>query len=199
MVVGAWGWRCYSAEMNPTFFETPAALRSWFEANHASVDLLWVGFRRKGSGLPSITWPESVDEALCFGWIDGVRKRVDDTSYMIRFTPRRKRSIWSAINVARVEELEREGRMSDAGRKAFEARLEARTAVYSFEQRGTELDGAYLKLLKANRKAWTAWQSKPPGYRKTHTWWVISAKKEETRQRRLALLIASLASGEINQ
>jgi uncharacterized protein YdeI (YjbR/CyaY-like superfamily) len=180
--------------MNPTFFATPADLRAWFDANHANTDVLWIGFHRKGSSTPSITWPESVDEALCFGWIDGIRKRVDETSYMIRFTPRRRRSIWSAINVGRIAELERQGRVTEAGRKAFDARLEARTAVYSFEQRGTELDGAYLKTLKANRAAWASWQGRTPSYRKTHTWWVISAKKEETRQRRLAQLIASLTT-----
>ena len=178
--------------MNPTFFATPAELRAWFASNHASTDVLWVGFHRKGTGLASITWPESVDEALCFGWIDGIRKRVDETSYMIRFTPRRKRSIWSAINVGRIAELEKQGRVTEAGRKAFEARLEARTAVYSFEQRGTELDGAYLKTLMANRAAWASWQGRTPSYRKTHSWWVVSAKKEETRQRRLAQLMASL-------
>lgn len=180
--------------MSPTFFATPEEMRAWLEVNHSTVDVLWVGLHKKGSGRPSITWPESVDEALCFGWIDGIRKKLDADSYVIRFTPRRKRSIWSAVNVARVGELERLGRMTDAGRKAFEARLEARTAVYSFEQKGTELDGEYLKLLKANRRAWTAWQGKPPGYRKTHSWWVISAKKEETRRRRLAQLVASLVS-----
>lgn len=182
--------------MDPTFFATPGDLRAWLSANHSTVDVLWVGFHRKGTGKSSITWPESVDEALCFGWIDGVRKRVDADSYMIRFTPRRKRSIWSAVNVGRFEQLERQGRMTGAGRKAFEARLEARTAVYSFEQRGTELDGEYLKLLKANGGAWTVWQAKPPGYRKTHSWWVISAKKEETRLRRLGQLIASLTTEE---
>lgn len=181
-------------EMTPTFFATPEEMRAWLVVNHSTVDVLWVGLHKKGSGRPSITWPESVDEALCFGWIDGIRKKLDADSYVIRFTPRRKRSIWSAVNVARVGELERQGRMTDAGRKAFEARLEARTAVYSFEQRGTELDGEFWKLLKANRLAWTAWQGKPPGYRKTHSWWVISAKKEETRQRRLRQLIASLES-----
>ena len=180
--------------MKPTFFATAAQLRAWFEVHYASVDVFWVGFHKKGSGRPSITWPESVDEALCFGWIDGVRKSVDAASYMIRFTPRRKRSIWSAVNVARVEELERQGRMTEAGRKAFDVRQEARTAVYSFEQRGTELDGAYLKSLKSNRAAWVAWNARTPSYRRTHTWWVISAKKEATRQRRLAQLIAILAS-----
>lgn len=178
--------------MNPTFFATPAALRAWLEKHHASVDVFWVGYYRKGSGTPSITWPESVDEALCYGWIDGIRKRVDDERYMVRFTPRRKRSIWSAVNVARVEVLEAEGRMTEAGRKAFAARSESRTAVYSFESFAKEFEGEMLALLKSDKKAWKAWQSRTPSFRKTHVHWLMTAKQDETRRRRMAKLIASL-------
>lgn len=182
--------------MEPTYFATPAAFRTWLMKHHASVDVLLVGFFKKGSGTPSITWPESVDEALSFGWIDGVRKRVDDERYTIRFTPRRKRSIWSDVNIARVEVLEREGKMTDAGRRAFEARVEARSGVYAYEQRDQELSGEYLKTLKKNAAAWKAWQSRTPSFRRTHSWWVISAKQEGTRARRLEKLVESLLKPE---
>lgn len=167
-------------------------MRAWLERHHEKEDVLLVGYFKKGSGKASLTWPESVDEALCFGWIDGVRKRVDDERYTIRFTPRRRRSIWSAVNVGRVEALEAEGRMTDAGRTAFAARSESRTAVYSFESFPKEFEGELLDLLRSDTAAWEVWQSRTPSYRKTHVHWLISAKQDETRRRRMAKLIASL-------
>jgi uncharacterized protein YdeI (YjbR/CyaY-like superfamily) len=150
-----------------------------------------VGFYKKGSGKPSITWPESVDEALCFGWIDGIRRTIDDESYVIRFTPRRKRSIWSEVNTKRMKELLRLGRVQPAGVRTFEARDPKRSAMYSYEQRKKDerLAPAYVAKLKANRKAWTFFRSQAPWYQRTVSRWVMSAKKEETRLRRLATLI----------
>jgi len=175
--------------MKPTFFATPAEFRAWFEANHLSAKELLVGFYKRGSGKPSITWPESVDEALCFGWIDGVRKSIDDDAYTIRFTPRRPRSIWSRVNVAHVERLTQAGRMTKAGLAAFAAREEGRTGVYAFEQRRIELAAEYLRLFRAERRAWEHFQSRPPWYQRTSSHWVMSAKREETRAKRLTILI----------
>ena len=182
--------------MEPTFFETPAEFRAWLEANHATARELLVGFHKKGSGRRSITWPEAVDEALCFGWIDGVRRRVDDERYSIRFTPRQRRSTWSAVNIARVKELEREGRMHPAGLAAFAARADERSAVYAYEQRhGATLDEAQLREFRANEAAWAFFESQPPSYRKAAVWWVVSAKKGETKKKRLATLIDDSARG----
>jgi uncharacterized protein YdeI (YjbR/CyaY-like superfamily) len=178
------------------FFAAPAEFRKWLEANHAGAQELWVGFYKKESGRPSITWPESVDEALCVGWIDGVRKRLDDDSYVIRFTPRKAQSTWSAVNIARVAELTREGRMRPAGLAAFQRRSEEKSAIYAYEQRETaEFDEAAERQFRANAKAWEFFQSQPPWYRRTATYKVISAKKGETRQKRLAALIADSAAG----
>jgi len=180
--------------VKPTFFATPAELRAWLDEHHETTTELWVGFHKKGSGKPSITWPEAVDEALCYGWIDGVRKSIDSESYTIRFTPRRKRSNWSAVNVARVTELTRLGLMRPAGLKAFEERAPERTGIYAYEQRHlAELGDEYERAFRANERAWAFFQAQPPGYRKTATWWVVSAKKEETRRRRLATLIEDSA------
>ena len=182
--------------MDLTFFDTPAAFRAWLEEHHQTASELWVGFYKKSSGKPSITWPESVDEALCYGWIDGIRKSVDETSYTIRFTPRKPRSTWSAVNVARVAELTRLGRMRPAGHKAFEARAEAKTGIYAYEQRNTaELAEAYEQQFRANQPAWDFFQAQPLGYRRTAVWWVVSAKKEATRLKRLATLIEDSAQG----
>lgn len=179
-----------NAPENATFFATPAKFRAWFEKHHSSASELWVGFYKKGSGRPSITWPEAVDEALCVGWIDGVRKSIDDESYRIRFTPRKPQSTWSAVNLARVEVLTREGRMRPAGLKAFEKRVEAKTGIYAYEQRkAAELDAASEQRFRSDPEAWEYFQSRPPGYRKTALWWVVSAKKEETRRKRLEQLI----------
>ena len=184
--------------MSPTFFRAPADFRQWLERNHDTAPELWVGFHKKGSGKPSITWPQSVDEALCFGWIDGVRKSIDADSYVIRFTPRRPRSIWSLVNVKRVEELTKLGRMTPAGLRAFEARDPARSGVYSFEQRKESMTLAppYEAKLRANRKAWAFFQSQAPYYRRMASLYVMSAKKEETRLRRLATLIEDSAKGQ---
>jgi len=180
----------------PIFFATPAEFRAWLAEHHDRARELWVGFYKKGSGKPSITWPESVDEALCFGWIDGVRKTIDDESYMIRFTPRKPRSNWSAVNIARVAELTAMGRMHPAGLRAFEQRTEERSGVYSYEQRQhAKLDPAYEERFRANAAAWEFFQAQPAGYRRLAIWWVVSAKKEETRLKRLATLIDDSANG----
>jgi len=180
----------------PTFFETPAQLCRWLEENHATAGELLMGLYKKGSGRPSITWPESVDEALCFGWIDGVRRSRDEESYTIRFTPRRERSTWSAVNIRRMEELIAAGRARPAGLAAFESRTEDRSRTYSYEQRHrAELDEDLARRFRAEEGAWAHFQGEAPWYRKTATFWVMSAKKPETRERRLATLIASSAEG----
>jgi uncharacterized protein YdeI (YjbR/CyaY-like superfamily) len=178
------------------YFDSPAAFRRWLERNHATAKELWVGFHKKATGVPSLTWPESVDEALCFGWIDGVRHSVDASRYRQRFTPRRAGSVWSAINLRRVEALVAAGRMTPAGLAAYEARRTDRTNRYSFEQEGAGLAPAHERLLKKSRKAWAFWIAQPPGYRKTASWWVESAKQEETRRRRLDRLIADCEDGQ---
>jgi uncharacterized protein YdeI (YjbR/CyaY-like superfamily) len=182
--------------LKPKFFRTPADLRTWLEKNHATATELWVGFYTKDSGKPSITWPESVDQALCFGWIDGLRKRVDEISYQIRFTPRQRGSIWSATNIKRAKELVRQKQMRPTGLKAFAARIENKSGIYSYEQRSTELSEPYAKLVKKNKAAWNFFEKQPPSYRKMIGWWIISAKKEETRMARLAKLISESAKGK---
>ena len=157
------------------------------------VTELWVGFYKRDSGRPTITWPESVDEALCFGWIDGIRKRIDEISYQIRFSPRRRGSIWSAINIKRAQELTKEKRMQPAGLKAFAARVENRSGIYSYEQRKAELDEPYASVLKKNKAAWNFFQTQPPSYKKMIGWYIVSAKKEETRLQRLNRAIAASA------
>jgi len=182
--------------MQPTFFATPAEFRRWLEQHHQTERELLVGFYKKGSGRPSITWPESVAEALCFGWIDGIRKTIDDESYTIRFTPRKRGSNWSAVNMRLVEELIRDGRMRPAGLAAWEARDPAKSAVYSFEQRHEmQLDEQAVARFRENEKAWSFWQAQPPGYRRTATHWAMSAKREETRAKRLQMLIDDSAAG----
>jgi uncharacterized protein YdeI (YjbR/CyaY-like superfamily) len=180
----------------PIYFATPAKFRAWLEKNHSRETELIVGFYKKSSGTPSMTWPESVDEALCFGWIDGIRRSVDDERYTNRFTPRKAKSNWSAFNIKRATELIREGRMHPAGRKAFEARPKARSGVYSYEQRDkARLTPAHERRFKARAKAWRFFMGQPPSYRRTAVWWVVSAKKEETRDRRLGRLIEDSAAG----
>jgi uncharacterized protein YdeI (YjbR/CyaY-like superfamily) len=178
------------------FFETPAAFRRWLARHHRSARELWVGFHKKATGRPSLTWPQAVDEALCFGWIDGIRKSIDGDSYMIRFTPRRARSTWSLVNTRRVTELIREGRMQPAGLAAFEARDPLKSGMYSFERSAAALDAEAEARFKANRAAWSFFQSQPVGYRKTAIHWVVSAKKAETRARRLATLVSDSAAGQ---
>ena len=181
--------------MDPKFFANAAAWRSWLEKHHADTPELLVGFYKKGSGKASITWPESVDAALCFGWIDGVRRSIDDVSYSIRFTPRKARSFWSIVNIKRVAELTEQGLMHSAGLKAFEARTGERSGVYAFEQEKIELDTTQRKQFRAHTAAWQFFQKQPAWYRRTATWWVISAKRPETREKRLAKLIEDSENG----
>ena len=181
--------------MSPRFFPTASDFRTWLIANHATAKELSVGFYKVGSGKPSLTWPESVDQALCFGWIDGVRKSIDALSYKIRFTPRRPRSIWSAVNIKRVEVLTSLNLMQFAGIKAFQAKLENRSGIYAYEQRTADLPPPYAELLQQNTAAWNFFQAQAPSYRKTMCWWVVSAKTEPTRLKRLQKLIDDSANG----
>jgi uncharacterized protein YdeI (YjbR/CyaY-like superfamily) len=178
------------------YFPSPAAFREWLAEHHNSANELVVGFHKKDTGTPSMTWTESVREALCFGWIDGVRRRVDETRYTIRFTPRKRGSNWSAVNVKHVEELIAAGLMQPAGLRAFEARKDAKTGVYSFEQAAVELPAEFIAVFRQQKKAWTWFEASAPSYHKAATWWVVSAKREETREKRLALLIECSANGE---
>lgn len=181
--------------MQALFFESPAHLRRWFEQHAVSEQELLVGFYKSATGRPSITWSESVDQALCFGWIDGVRRRVDEARYTIRFTPRKPRSIWSAKNIRRMQELIRARQATEAGLRAFAARRVNRSGEYSFEQRSVTLPPQYAKLLAKNKRAQAFFASQPPSYRKTAMGWVVSAKREETRLRRLQTLIDDSAKG----
>jgi uncharacterized protein YdeI (YjbR/CyaY-like superfamily) len=181
--------------MKLRFFKTPADFRKWFEKHHATIPELWVGFYKKSSGHASITWPESVDQALCFGWIDGIRKSVDEVSYTIRFTPRRNGSVWSAVNIKRSQELIELGLMKPTGLEAFQRRKENRSGIYSYEQTSAELEAPYEKRLKQNKKAWSFFYAQPAGYRKQTGWWLLSAKREDTRLKRLEKLIEESAKG----
>jgi uncharacterized protein YdeI (YjbR/CyaY-like superfamily) len=181
---------------NVRFFRTPADLRKWFRANHAKADELWVGYYKKDSGRPSVTWPESVDEALCVGWIDGIRKRLDEHSYVIRFTPRRPGSIWSTVNVKRVAELTKARRMHTAGLNAFAARRANKSGIYAYEQRRPQLEQPYAALMKKNAAALEFFERQSPYYRKTMSWFIMSAKKEETRMARLKKLMDACAKGK---
>ena len=182
--------------MVATFFAGPEGFRAWLEEHHAAETELWVGFYKVGTGRPSITWPESVDEALCFGWIDGLRKKLDEESYVIRFTPRKPSSNWSAKNITRIEELIAEDRVRPAGLAIYAARDPDKSRVYSFERRkAAKLDAEQEARLRANEAAWKFFQSQPPGYRRTAIHWVISAKREATRERRLNTLIEDSAAG----
>ncbi len=185
-----------SFHLEPHFFEKPTAFRKWLEKNHASAKELVVGFYKKGSGKPSITWPESVDEALCFGWIDGVRKSIDAESYTIRFTPRKSGSIWSAVNIQKVGELTKKGLMKPEGHAAFAKRTAEKSAIYSFENEAKILTSEYEKLFKLNKKAWDFFTAQPPGYKKQMIFRVMSAKQEKTQLSRLEKLIAASASGK---
>jgi uncharacterized protein YdeI (YjbR/CyaY-like superfamily) len=182
--------------MEPTFFATPTEFRAWLERHHDSAGELLVGFHKRGSGRPSMTWPEAVDQALCFGWIDGVRHGIDDTSYTIRFTPRKPRSTWSAVNVKRMKELIDQGLATPAGVAAFERRADDRTAIYSYEQRK---DAALVpdqeRRLRADERAFAFFEARPPSYRRAAIHWVTSAKKPETRERRLTQLIECSKAG----
>ena len=182
--------------MKALFFATPEEFGAWLEEHHESESELLVGFYKKGSGKPSITWPESVEQALRFGWIDGIRRSLGEESYTIRFTPRKPSSNWSKVNVATVERLKAEGSMAPAGLRAYEARREDRTGLYSFERRqAAELPPDFERRFQASRKAWEWFSSRPPGYRRTATHWVVSAKRDDTRRRRLETLIDCSAEG----
>jgi uncharacterized protein YdeI (YjbR/CyaY-like superfamily) len=182
--------------MKPEFFATPAELRAWLVRHHDKAKELWVGFYKRNSGRPSITWPQTVDVALCFGWIDGVRKSIDEISYTIRLTPRKPRSNWSTINIKKVEELTQLGLMHPAGREAFQARVKQRCGIYSYEQRrNLKLDPFYQKKLRANKKAYEFFRAQAPWYRRTSIFWVMNAKQEETRLKRLSTLIACSQDG----
>jgi uncharacterized protein YdeI (YjbR/CyaY-like superfamily) len=181
--------------MDPTFFRSPSEFRAWLEQHHARAQELWVGYYKVKTGKPSLTWPESVDEALCFGWIDSIRKRIDDDSYTIRFTPRKSGSIWSAVNIQRVQELIEQGRVHPAGQQAFLARKENRSGIYSYEQRNAQLPEEYDEQLRQNQAAWDFFEAQPTWYRKAAVWWIVSAKKEETRLKRLNQLVEDSAQG----
>jgi uncharacterized protein YdeI (YjbR/CyaY-like superfamily) len=177
------------------YFESPAKLRRWFASNHAKSRELWIGFLKKNTGEPSVTYPEALDEALCVGWIDGVRKRVDDERYMVRFTLRKPGSYWSTVNTKRATELGKLGRMKRPGLAAFEARDREKTKRYSFERETASFSPEHGRRFKANRNAWEFFERQPPSYRKTLTWWVVSAAKDETRLKRLLKLIEVSAAG----
>ena len=185
------------ARLKPIFFGSPHEFRDWLEANHESEAEVYVGYWKKATGKPSLSWSQAVDQALCFGWIDGRLNRIDDERHMQRFTPRRKGSNWSKVNVEKVAKLESEGLMRPAGRKAFEARSEGKTGVYSFEQEPPEtLPEQYDSKLRADPSAAGYFDSRPPWYRRAASHWVVSAKREETRERRLATLVDCSARGE---
>lgn len=185
--------------MDARFFRTAASFHSWLEKYHASRDELVVGFHKKGLGKPSITYQEALDEALAFGWIDGIRRGVDESTYTIRFTPRRPTSIWSAVNIKRVGELTAVGRMQPAGLAAFEKRDPKRSAIYSYERAAARemlLDDDAMASIRADRKAWAFFDTQAPWYKRTCAHWVVNAKRAETRAKRLATLIACSRQGK---
>jgi uncharacterized protein YdeI (YjbR/CyaY-like superfamily) len=182
--------------VNPHYFESPAAFRAWLEEHHEAETEVWVGYYKKATGRQGMTWSQAVDEALCFGWIDGVLRRVDDERHIQRFTPRKPASNWSAVNIAKVATLRADGRMRPAGEAAYARRREDRSGVYSFEQpKDPQLEPEQQAQLEANAAAWEYFSTRPPSYRRTAIWWVISAKRPETRARRLATLIEDSAAG----
>ena len=180
----------------PTFFKTQSELRKWFTKNHKKVSELWIGFYNAKSGKTAATYKQALDEALCFGWIDGTRKNVDTESYTNRFTPRKAKSYWSDVNTKRAKKLIQLGRMHSAGLKAFKARDKRDTKKYSFERAKAEIGGIYAKRFKENKKAWDFFHAQPPYYKKIFSWWVVGAKKEETRLKRLEALLSASAKGK---
>jgi uncharacterized protein YdeI (YjbR/CyaY-like superfamily) len=180
--------------MSPKFFTNPEAFRKWLEKNHKTAAELVVGFHKIGTGKASLSWSQAVDQALCFGWIDGVRTSIDENSYKIRFTPRKPNSIWSAVNIKKMKVLTEQGHMQEAGLKAFHSRNEKKTNLYSHEKEAVELSAAFQKQFKAQKAAWQYFQALAPSYRKASVHWVMSAKQEATRLKRLEQLIAESAA-----
>jgi uncharacterized protein YdeI (YjbR/CyaY-like superfamily) len=178
------------------FFATSAELRAWFEANHEAATELWLGYHHKRTGKPSVTWQDVVDQELCFGWIDSVRYSLRDDRSAQRITPRRKGSVWSAINIKRFQELDAMGLVHPSGRAAFEKRDENRSRVYSYENRSRGFDEAAETAFRRRKAAWSFFEAQAPSYRRVASFWVMSAKRDETRQRRLEKLIASSDAGE---
>jgi len=182
--------------MAPVFFESPASFRRWLEANHQTEKELLVGYYKVSTKKPSMTWSQSVDEAICFGWIDGIRRSVNDESYCIRFTPRNPKSNWSAVNIKKVEEMIRLGKMTSAGLAAFERRSDSRSVIYSYENRPEKLDTEMEAQFQEHNKAWTFFNSQAPSYQKTGNYWVMSAKQKATRIQRLVKLIGACESAK---
>ena len=180
----------------PRRFASRAAFRQWLARNHGKAAEIWVAFYRKSSGKGGLTYDQAVEEALCFGWIDGLKKTHDAASFRQRFTPRRPRSIWSMINIRRAEKLRAAGRMAPPGLATFESRDPGRTGLYSFENRERELDAAGKRAFRADAGAWKFFNAQPPGYRRIASFWVMSAKRDETRERRLTQLISDSGRGE---
>jgi uncharacterized protein YdeI (YjbR/CyaY-like superfamily) len=185
--------RAAGTESDPIFFRNPAEYRKWLEKNHSTAKELWIGYYKKATGKPSLTWEQTVDESLCFGWIDGIRKSIDEESFKQRVTPRRPTSVWSQINIRKIGELSKAGLMQPAGLAAFEKRDSKRT--YSYESFAAPLGRDQEKIFRANKKAWEFWQAQPAGYKRLASWYVMSAKQEATRQRRLERLIVDSAAG----
>jgi uncharacterized protein YdeI (YjbR/CyaY-like superfamily) len=175
--------------MKPKFFPTQSEFRQWLEENDDKETELLVGFYKINSGKPSMTWSESVDQALCFGWIDGVRRSIDSESYSIRFTPRKPKSVWSAVNIKKIEELTAKGLMKPAGIIAFNKRTEDKSRIYAYENKPTEFPAEFERLFRANEKSWEFFEKQPNGYRRTIMYWVLSAKQELTQKSRLEKLI----------
>lgn len=182
--------------MNPIFFSTPADFRKWLAENHDKATEVLVGYYKVGSGKSSMTWSQSVDEALCFGWIDGVRRSIDGDSYCNRFTPRKPKSIWSAVNIQKVEDLTRQGLMHSAGLAAFEKREDSRSKIYAYEQKEVSLSDEFERVFKENEKAWMFFQKQAPSYRKRAMNWVMTGKQMETRVSRLEKLIRISEEGQ---
>jgi|SRR5688572_3417393 len=184
-----------SSEADPHFFSSATEFRRWLKKNHARVDEFWIGFWKKSTGRGGLTYEEAVEESLCYGWIDGVKKSRDAESFKQRFTPRRPRSIWSAINIRKVEALKKKRLMAEPGLAAFALRDPKRSGIYAFERPDAVFDPALARRLKANKGAWTFFAAQPPGYRRLMTHWVMSPKREETRERRLSRLLEASARG----
>ncbi len=185
-----------AAVMKPRFFKSTTEFRKWLSKNHATATELWVGYYKAGTGSTGMTYMQSVEEALCFGWIDGIRKSIDDKSYTNRFTPRKPTSTWSAVNITLVEKLIAENRMTQAGLTAYSARKDSNSAIYSYEKRPDRFPAELEERFRKSRRAWNYYQKQPPWYRRTTLHWVTSAKKEETRLRRLAKLIEDSSVGQ---